>query len=162
MNDYKAVNYWNYRHERLGFNLHGVGDISKTHEENAILLNEGARVFLEVCEKANVNFSNPEVLDTGCGTGHFAEVLKNKGVRKYRGIDIVDTLFKELKVKFPEYEFDRLDVSCQKIQGKYNLTLAMDVLQHIVNEEKFHFAINNIKLCRGCTKSEELFISLYV
>jgi len=33
LNDYRAVNYWNYRHERFGFNLRGVGDISKTHEE---------------------------------------------------------------------------------------------------------------------------------
>jgi len=53
----------------------------KLMKKNAILLNEGARVFLQVCKKANVNFYNAEVLDIGCGTGHFAEVLKNKGVK---------------------------------------------------------------------------------
>jgi len=77
--------------------------------------------------------------------GSFCRGLEKQGSKKYRGIDIVDTLFKELRVEFPEYEFDRLDVSCQKIQGNYNLILVMDVLQHIVNKEKFHFAISNIK-----------------
>lgn len=69
--DYKTNAYWNYRHKKFGFNLRGVGNISLSHDENIKLLNEGSEVLIKVCRNANVNFTNAQVLDIGCGTSHF-------------------------------------------------------------------------------------------
>ncbi|MGB2867768.1 MAG: class I SAM-dependent methyltransferase [Bacteroidota bacterium] len=143
--DYRAVDYWSTRHGKYGFDLRGVGDKTKSHKENINLLEEGSRVFLRVCREANVPFSNMQVLDVGCGTGHFAEILRNNGVRDYLGIDIVDTLFEGLRAKLPGFRFQQIDIGTQFLDGKYDLILAMDVLQHVVNDQKFAFALENVR-----------------
>ncbi len=143
--DYKAAGYWKYRHEKYGFDLRGVGDKSISHEENVKLLDQGSQVFLDVCRKANVVFDQTRVLDIGCGTGHFAEILRNEGIMDYLGIDIADTLFHELRAKFPGFRFHQVDISTESLKETYDLILALDVLQHIVNEKKFAFALDNIK-----------------
>ncbi|HEY6952015.1 MAG TPA: class I SAM-dependent methyltransferase [Bacteroidota bacterium] len=142
--DYSTVEYWKYRHSKYGFDLRGVGDKTKSHEENIRLLEQGRRVFLDVCNTAGVTFPGARVLDIGCGTGFFAEVVRNNGVRDYLGIDIVDTLFEGLRIRCPGYLFERLDVSVEPLHGSYDLILAMDVLQHIVDENKFIFAVRNM------------------
>jgi 2-polyprenyl-3-methyl-5-hydroxy-6-metoxy-1,4-benzoquinol methylase len=143
--DYNAGEYWKYRHQKFGFDLRGVGDISKTHEENVRLLDQGARVFLDVCHEAGVNFSTSRALDIGCGTGHFAEILNQKSVSQYLGIDIADTLFEGLRSQLPGFRFSQVDISTQQISGTYDLIIAMDVLQHITDDYKFAYAIENIK-----------------
>jgi SAM-dependent methyltransferase len=143
--DYRTVDYWTYRHGKYGFDLRGVGDKSKTHAENVKLLDQGTEVFLEVCRRAQVVFDQVHVLDVGCGTGHFAQVLFNNGVRNYLGIDIVDTLFDGLQSKFPDFRFRKVDISMLPMTGTFDLIIAMDILQHITNEDKFVFALNNIR-----------------
>jgi 2-polyprenyl-3-methyl-5-hydroxy-6-metoxy-1,4-benzoquinol methylase len=143
--DYRTVDYWTYRHGKYGFDLRGVGDKSKTHEENIKLLEQGTQVFLNVCHGANVLFDQARVLDVGCGTGHFAEVLRNNGVKDYLGIDIVDTLFQGLQSKLPGFRFRKVDMSTQPMAGAYDLIIAMDILQHIANDDKFIFALKNIR-----------------
>ncbi len=158
--DYRVVDYWEHRHEKYGFDLRGVGDKTKSHEENVKLLEQGTEVFFETCLEVNVEFDIARVLDIGCGTGHFAEVLVRNGVKDYLGIDIVDTLFERLRVKFPGCRFQQLDVSMQPLSNTYDLILAMDILQHIVDEEKFSFALENIKSHISSTGS--VIISTYI
>jgi len=143
--DYHHVDYWKYRHVKYGFDLRGVGNKSKSHEENVKLLEEGTAVFLDVCREARVVFESARVLDIGCGTGHFAEVLHTNGVRNYIGIDIVGTLFGGLSARLPGFQFRTVDISAEPLNGSYDLIVAMDVLQHIVNEQKFEFALQNIR-----------------
>jgi 2-polyprenyl-3-methyl-5-hydroxy-6-metoxy-1,4-benzoquinol methylase len=143
--DYDAADYWKYRHEKFGFDLRGVGDKTKSHEENEHLLEQGAEVFLEVCRAAGVQFNNSRVLDIGCGTGHFAEILKRAGVSDYCGIDIADTLFEGLLTQLPGFRFELVDVSTKQLSGTYDLIIAMDVLQHITDDFKFSYAIENMK-----------------
>ncbi|MBI5464458.1 MAG: class I SAM-dependent methyltransferase [Ignavibacteriales bacterium] len=143
--DYRTADYWNYRHGKYGFDLRGVGDKSKSHEENVKLLEQGSRVFLAVCREAKIPFRRARVLDIGCGTGHFAEVLRNNGVKDYLGVDNVDTLFQGLHARLPGFRFEQVDIATQRLRGTYDLIAAMDVLQHIANEEKFAFALENIR-----------------
>jgi len=149
--DYKTVDYWTYRHTKYGFDLRGVGDKTKSHADNVALLGQGKEVFLDVCRRAGVTFDKARVLDIGCGTGYFAGVLSDEGVKEYVGVDIVDTLFTGLAQRFPSYRFKVVDVSTQRLSGTYDLILAMDVLQHIVDEAKFSFALDNIKSVRAST-----------
>ncbi len=143
--DYRSREYWKYRHTKYGFDLRGVGDKSKSHDENVRLLSEGAGVLLDVCRAARVPLGSAAVLDVGCGTGFFAGVLKEHGVKEYLGVDIVDTLFDGLRSKYPGFRFQQLDVATEPLSGTYDLILAMDVLQHIVDEKKFAVALENIR-----------------
>jgi 2-polyprenyl-3-methyl-5-hydroxy-6-metoxy-1,4-benzoquinol methylase len=85
------------------------------------------------------------MLDVGCGTGHFAGVFRNAGVTDYTGIDIVDTLFEGLRQRLPGFTFQQVDVSTKPIPGEYDLIIMMDVAQHITDEAKFRFAMENLK-----------------
>ena len=143
--DYDAEQYWRTRHETFGFDLRGVGDKSKSHEENVRLLEQGRLVFLDVCRNAGVQFAGARALDIGCGTGYFAEVLRSRGVLNYLGVDIADTLFDGLRKQLPEYRFQKLDVSTLPLEGSYDLIIAMDVLQHITDDAKFRYAIANMQ-----------------
>jgi 2-polyprenyl-3-methyl-5-hydroxy-6-metoxy-1,4-benzoquinol methylase len=143
--DYRARAYWGYRHGKYGFNLRGVGDESRSHVENDRLLREGTSVFVKVCQDAGVDFAAARTLDIGCGTGHFGEVLRGIGTNHYCGVDIVDTLFAGLRKRLPGFSFAKIDVSTEPLDGTYELIIAMDVLQHIISETKFVFALENIK-----------------
>jgi 2-polyprenyl-3-methyl-5-hydroxy-6-metoxy-1,4-benzoquinol methylase len=158
--DYRTKEYWKYRHGKYRFDLRGVGDKSKSHEENVSLLEQGSNVFLKVCQEANIVFNNISVLDIGCGTGHFAGVLRKNGVKNYLGIDIVDTLMDDLRMKYPGYRYQELDISMKSLKESYNLIIAMDVLQHIADENKFSFALDNIK--SHLAPSGSIIISTYL
>ncbi len=144
-NDYKAENFWKDRHEKYGFDLRGVGNCAKSQEENQRILEQGGRLMLKLCYREGINFRQVSLLDVGCGTGHYAKVFRDAGGTHYTGIDITDTLFDGLRERFPGFRFRQIDVSTTPIQGKYNLIIAMDVIQHITNEAKFQYAIENLK-----------------
>jgi 2-polyprenyl-3-methyl-5-hydroxy-6-metoxy-1,4-benzoquinol methylase len=57
----------------------------------------------------------------------------------------VDTLFGGLRERFPGFTFEVLDVSSRPITGGYGLIIMMDVLQHITDEKRFRFALENAR-----------------
>jgi 2-polyprenyl-3-methyl-5-hydroxy-6-metoxy-1,4-benzoquinol methylase len=142
---YKAEKYWQDRHEKYGLDLRGVGDFTMTQEENLQILEEGGRLMLEICSRENVDLREVSMLDAGCGTGFYADVFRKAGGRTYMGIDIVDTLFDNLRRVYPEFQFRKLDISTMPIEGTYDLIIMMDVVQHIADEEKFRYAMENLK-----------------
>ena len=143
--DYRAVEYWNSRHGKYGFDLRGVGDYGLTPEENLRQLEEGGRLMVELCRCASFDLRRASILDVGCGTGYYAGILRDAGVSRYTGVDIVDTLFAGLKERYPDFSFRPLDVSAEPITGSYELIIMMDVAQHIVEEGRFRYAMENLK-----------------
>lgn len=117
-------------------------------------------LLVELCQESGIRFDAARVLDVGCGTGYFAGVLNARGVRSYRGIDIVDTLFDKLRTALPGYNFSVHDISRQPIEGTYDLILAMDVLQHIVDDERFASAIRHMQACLA--PGGAIIISTYI
>ncbi len=143
--DYKAEYFWKNTHKKYGFDLRGVGSCIKSQEENQRILNEGSRLMLELCNREGIDLQEVSLLDVGCGTGHYANAFCDAGGTDYTGIDIVDTLFNGLRKRFPNFKFLQIDVSTTPIKGKYDLIIAMDVLQHITNKAKFLYTIENFK-----------------
>lgn len=69
------------------------------------------------------------------------------------GVDITDALFPTLVKRFPDFKFIRRDVTSDLIDGKFDLILMIDVIEHIVSEEKLYFAMGNVQRClaeSGC------------
>lgn len=143
---YRARDYWQARHVRYGFDLRGVGDCTISEEENLRILRLGGDMVLDLCRKHDVNLPTARVLDAGCGTGFYAEVLRGAGTKNYTGVDIVPTLFDGLKERFPSFTFRVTDLGERLIEGEFDLILFMDVAQHIVDEHRFSFALRNLKL----------------
>lgn len=145
--DYDAGKYWSERFSKYGQSLQGVGNEGISEKENERAYAEAAKIFLGVCRREHIDFQNARVLEIGCGSGFYTQILYDLGVKKYLGVDITDVLFPELQNKFPQFEFSRKDITSDKIEGDFDLIVMIDVIEHIVKCSKFTAAMNNVKSC---------------
>ena len=142
---YDVEKYWRHRLHKYGFNLSGVGNINLSHDENKQIYLKAKKVFLSLCYKEGIDFKNIYMLNVGCGTGFYAEIFRENGGKRYLGIDITDILFGKLKQIFPEFQFRKSDISTQELEAQFDLIIMIDVVQHITNDDKFSFAMQNIR-----------------
>ncbi len=152
---YDADKYWNDRFRKYGYNLQGAGDESKTVEENEAMYIEAGSAFEKILAKEEIEINNIKVLEIGVGSAFYTQILNDKGVKNYTGLDIADVLFEEHMKKFPEFNFIKRDITCDQVEGKYDLITMIDVSQHIVKEEKLVSALNTIK---GCMSDKGIFL----
>jgi SAM-dependent methyltransferase len=144
--DYNAELYWGDRFRKYGLSLMGPGHDGFSLKENEEAYREAAAIFVSLCNKENVDFRKSRVLEIGCGTGYYAELFKAQGVGDYLGVDVTDALFADLRKKFQDYQFAKIDVATQPLpcDQPFNLVTLIDVAQHIVNRSKLQFALENI------------------
>jgi len=143
--DYNAEQYWTDRHSDFGFDLRGVGNKGLTQEENEAQYREGKATFLQLLSEEKISLEGKNVLDVGCGIGFYAGILQEQKVASYRGLDITNALFPKLEERFPGFVFNQVDVSTAEIEGEHDVVIMIDVTQHITNEDKFAFAMQNLK-----------------
>jgi len=92
-----------------------------------------------------VDFPTARVLEIGCGTGHYTGLLADLGVSNYVGLDITDVLFPELHERFPQFDFVKQDITTHRVDGKFDLIVMIDVIEHIVEDEKLSSAMEHVK-----------------
>lgn len=146
-NDYDASTYWHDRFSKYGLSFKGAGHEGLTEEENKRLYKQARDVFIDTLQKENLDFSNLRILEIGCGNGFYTKLLYDLGIKDYVGIDITDVLFPELKRNFPEFKFIKKDITKDRIEDKFDLILMIDIIEHIVTEDKFTSALDNVKNC---------------
>ena len=145
--DYDAARYWDDRLSKYGDSLRGVGDEGKSDSDNVKEYVRDEKIFTDLLNSLNLEYDKIRVLDIGCGTGFYADILRRLGVRDYTGIDITDTLFEKHRQNLPNFKFVKMDFTTGKHTGQYDLIIMIEVLEHIVNDDKFTFAMDNIKSC---------------
>lgn len=145
--DYDAGKYWSERFSKYGQSLQGVGNEGISEQENERAYAEAAKLFLDVCHREHIDFQSARVLEIGCGTGFYTQMLYSLGVRKYLGVDITDVLFPVLRKRFSQFNFVKKDITIDKIEGEFDLIVMIDVIEHIVKHSKFTAAMKNIKSC---------------
>ena len=142
---YDAARYWSDRFTRYRGSLKGAGDEGLSEKENRRRYEEAARVFVEFCRSEGVDLPAARVLEVGCGSGYYTELLANLGVSSYVGFDITDVLFPELRDRFPEFDFEQGDITADKVAGTFDLIVLIDVIEHIVEDEKLSSAMEHLK-----------------
>lgn len=152
---YRAERFWKRRHLRYQFDLRGVGNSGLSHDQNAEDYRVASETFLDQCHQRHVDFARANVLDIGCGMGHYTGVLKRAGVTRYLGLDITDALFPELTRHFPDFAFRKLDITKHSVGGSFDLVLMIDVTQHITNPLPFSRAMRHVKAAMA---SKGLFV----
>lgn len=152
---YDAAKYWNDRFNKYGFALKGAGDEGLSETDNQQVYTQAATVFTALCHQESLNFPAANVLEIGCGTGFYTQLLSDLGVKSYAGVDITDILFPQLRKRFPQFTFIKKDVTTDRLEGQFDLIVMIDVIEHIVEETKLSFALENI---RNCLASDSLFI----
>lgn len=73
------------------------------------------------------------VMDIGCGSGQLAELLRDKGLKKYHGIDFSPKLIELAKQRGLEFQFTITDVFQTDLLEKttYDAVIATEFLEHI-------------------------------
>lgn len=80
------------------------------------------------------------VLDIGCGPGQFAEVLCDRDIKNYLGIDFSATAIAHAKARSscPSYEFHQSDLTDPRALSSqsydYDWVTAVEVLEHIEDD----------------------------
>ncbi len=136
--------FWKERLSKFKFSPFGTGAIHLSKEENERLNENAKKTLWEVLREEGVIIQDISVIDIGCGNGLYTDIFQKNGCKNYVGADITDVLFAELRRRYPEYTFIKLDVTKEEIPGSYDLILMIDVTQHIVGDRDFSFAMQNV------------------
>lgn len=142
---YNAALYWQDRFSKYRDSIKGPGDEGLTEKENMEMYNQARKTFLEFCKTEKVSFTQSKILEIGPGTGFYTKILKNSGVKIYTGLDITDVAFGKLKKEYPTFKFIKRDITKSSPPERYDLVIMVDVIEHIVEEEKLKKAMDHIK-----------------
>jgi len=141
--DYDAARYWDDRFARYGASLQAVGDEGLSADRNAYEYAHAAKIFKNVLRQVwQGDRTQSRVLEIGPGLGFYTSLLADLGVRHYVGVDITDRFFPVLVEQYPNFKFVRGDVTQHPIPGDFDLVIMIDVIEHIVTDEKFKRALH--------------------
>lgn len=143
--EYDPEKFFRARHRKFGFDLRSVGNRTLSAEQNEQMYQQAGQVFLELCKREEVDLENANVLDIGCGTGFYAQILMENGVNRYLGVDVMEDRFGTLSERFPQFNFRKVDVAAISLEGSFDLIIMIDVTQHIVDDARFSSAMQNIR-----------------
>lgn len=132
---------------RLGknFTLGGVGYIRMGEEYNKWLYKTRERVLDEILMENNISCKGKRVLELAVGNGFYVDYWQKRGASEIVGVDITKRSVEELVKKYPSSKFIEGDISSNlPLQGQFDIITAFDVLFHVVDEDKFDRAIENI------------------
>lgn len=147
-NTFNPDDFWQSRLTKVE-GLEGVGYAKLGKPFNIWGYKVRKEAFYNIISPLKYNFKEAEVLDIGSGTGFYIAIWNALQAKQVTGLDITEVAVENLKTKFPEHEFIQLDIGDEI--GKLKATLghkdfisAMDVLFHIVDDQRFDRAVHNI------------------
>ncbi|SRR5216683_1994358 len=139
--------YWE-RRLKENWGLQGVGYLGFGTSYNKWLYAVRKHIFKREVSFLNINPCIAKVLDVGSGTGFWLEQWQKLGARKIVGSDITNFAVQELRKAYPTIRILRLDIAnsaeIQKLEDRFDVITAFDVLFHIPDDERFEAAIENV------------------
>lgn len=103
-------------------------------------------VLRRALRRAAVSVKGASVLDVGTGTGFYVHEWQRLGAAKVTGIDMSATAVKRLRAEIPWATFVEADIAepIPVALGRHDIVSAFDVLFHIVDDERYMRAIENL------------------
>lgn len=123
--DSKDNNFYNILYENGGWNQTYFKHYSETHYY------ESWKHALTIIKEKK----DPVVLEIGCGTGQFANLLFDNGIYKYKGVDFSEVAIKYAKIRNDKYRHmfvvDDVYISGLFYTYEYNIVIAFEILEHV-------------------------------
>jgi SAM-dependent methyltransferase len=146
---YDNDRYWNQRLERE-FNLVGVGHTGVGEAFNHWAYRVRRKVLLRTLRDHGIPIEGSRLLELAFGTGYYLDLWRQQKVARVRGFDITDIAVKNAQERFKElpWQFARADIGqplpLGEEQGTFDLVTAFDVLFHLVEDQNWNGALDNI------------------
>ncbi|MDQ6990586.1 MAG: class I SAM-dependent methyltransferase [Mariprofundaceae bacterium] len=144
--NFDAKDYWEKRLQG-NYDLHGVGLIEWGPWFNQWLYRIRRHGFLKTIRQIKSNWADACVLDIGSGTGFYLERWQEVGAKSIQGMDLTDVAVEQLQAKFPAMAIHCADIGAGAPGGmdkQFDAISCMDVLFHIVDDEHYQKAFENI------------------
>lgn len=139
--------YWEQRLGQ-GPTLETVGYRALGKQFNAWMYRVRRAIFLRRVRAAlrryGIEPSRARALDVGSGSGFYIDRWKELRARSITGVDLTHASVRALSRKYPDVEFRQVDIGAPNpplASSAYELVSCMDVLFHIVDDEKYAAAI---------------------
>ena len=131
---YDAARYWADRHNRFRHSFRGVGDTSRSEEENVHDYMIAVDAIANLLRSVSCDPRGKAILDIGCGNGFWTGIFQKWGVANYTGIDITDALFVQLRDRYPALEFIAGDFQQLPLRSGFQIITMIDVSQHVTSD----------------------------
>ncbi len=138
--------YWEQRLTRAP-GLDGVGYAGLGRRYNWWLYRLRRHVFLREARRLGLDLATADVLDVGAGNGFYVELWHRLGAPTVTGSDFAPVAIVRLRERFPRDQFvlgDIADVDGDARTAMYDVISAVDVLFHIVDDDRYAVALRNI------------------
>jgi SAM-dependent methyltransferase len=137
--------FWEERLEK-GINLTTTGHRAFSLEYNQWLYQAQVDCLDDLIQENKLQVAGASLLDIGCGGGFFIDYFVQKGVPEVTGIDITRQSIEYLRGVYPSFSFFESDIASSElpIKGPFKIITAISVMFHIVEDQKFQKAIENI------------------
>jgi len=136
---YDPESYWSALHSRQDLSAVGQSGLPATF--NAWLYRNGARNLERFLAK-RLEAEPRSVYDVGAGTGFWVDFWIRRGAQ-VDGSDLIDSAVRRLAERYPG-EFTRLDIAVDRPVRTYDLVSCMNVLLHILEDDRFDAALENL------------------
>jgi SAM-dependent methyltransferase len=146
---YENDQYWNQRLERE-FSLAGVGHTGVGLAFNGWAYQVRRRVLCRTLRQQGLNIAGARVLELGFGTGFYLNLWRELGAAHVSGFDITEIAVEAARKRFGAagWNFARADVGAPlPLNGKagtFDLATAFDVLFHLVEDQNWNGALDNL------------------
>lgn len=143
---FDAHRYWS---ERLAgdFSLDGVGWQGLGEGYNRWMYAVRRRLFMRTVRSHLRDIDRATILDVGSGTGFYVDTWHQLGAHRLTGSDLTAVAVEQLGDRFPGDHFVQLDITARDIPddlGGFDAISAIDVLFHIVDDDRYRQAIENL------------------
>ena len=142
----RARAYWDDRLRRH-WGPDGVGSVWLGRAFNAWRYRVRRRVFRHLVRRLGLDFAHASVLDVGCGTGVYLGEWQALGAASIAGLDFSDWALTQLARAYPSATFYRADIGakdCPLPAAAFDMTSAIDVLVHLVDDARYETALRNM------------------
>ena len=145
----RSFNPTDYWQERLSadYSLGSVGWSTLGEPFNRWAYAIRGRVFTRAARDAVIAPERASVLDVGSGTGFYLDLWQRLGVGRITGSDLTSVAVERLARLYPTATINKMDIGDADLPlsaGAFDAISIMDVLYHIVDDDRYVQALSNL------------------
>ena len=144
---YDAEKFWSDRFKRHGDSLRGPGHEGLSTDENAREYSRAGQTFRRYCAENRIKFKGKRVLEIGCGTGFYTDIIAELGPpATFQGLDVTDVNFDTIAKRHPAFRFIKGNAAEPIDLGDvFDVIVMIDVIHHVVTDREFHALLSNVR-----------------